>query len=124
MLQTGLPASPYGRCYSSFGEQDAYQYARGDCLTGARPSTGNGQTGTLSLRYVREVSAMPVLEIPPHAWADFFDRFSRQHHGWLVSLDVIDLDSRRQLRAREVPLVGITAAQLTVQLGESGPCVR
>jgi Family of unknown function (DUF5335) len=70
---------------------------------------------------------MPTREVPRHAWSDFFDRFSRQHQGWLVSLDVTGLDSRRQVRAYEVPLVGITAElqadrgdRIEVALGTSG----
>jgi hypothetical protein len=50
---------------------------------------------------------MPTREVPRHTWADYFDRFSRQYRGWLVSLEVIGRDSRRQVH--ELPLVGITA---------------
>src|SRR5919109_66985 len=32
---------------------------------------------------------MPTREVPRHTWADYFDRFSRQYRGWLVSLEVI-----------------------------------
>jgi Family of unknown function (DUF5335) len=52
---------------------------------------------------------MPTREIPRHAWTDFFDRFSRQHRGWLVSLDVTGPAAGPQVRASEVPLVWVTA---------------
>jgi Family of unknown function (DUF5335) len=52
---------------------------------------------------------VPVQEIPRHAWPDFFDRFSGQHRGWLVSLDVTGLPSGPQVQASEVPLACITA---------------
>lgn len=29
---------------------------------------------------------MSVREIPPGTWQTFLDSFSRQHHGWLVSI--------------------------------------
>jgi hypothetical protein len=52
---------------------------------------------------------MATQEIPHHVWADFFDRFSRQHQGWLVSLEAIGLESSRRVLAREVPLLEIAA---------------
>jgi Family of unknown function (DUF5335) len=52
---------------------------------------------------------MPMQEIPRHTWADFFDRFSGQHRGWLVSLDVTGLPSGPQVQASEVSLAWITA---------------
>ncbi len=30
---------------------------------------------------------MSTRRIPPESWSSFFDSFSRQHHGWLVTID-------------------------------------
>jgi hypothetical protein len=48
-------------------------------------------------------------EIPRTEWVEFLDRFSQQHDGWLVSLQVFDRDMGAQIIAENVPLRGITA---------------
>ena len=35
---------------------------------------------------------MSIQEIPQHEWKAFCDSFSRQHQGWLVSLEVLGAD--------------------------------
>ena len=30
---------------------------------------------------------MSTRRIPPESWRSFFESFSRQHHGWLVTVD-------------------------------------
>ena len=42
---------------------------------------------------------MPTQEIPRNQWSEFLNRFSRQHEGWLVTLE-----------AHGLPLEGITIA--------------
>ena len=47
---------------------------------------------------------MSTRRIPPQSWSSFFDSFTRQHHGWLVT---IDTDSGRV--AEEEPLEEVRA---------------
>jgi hypothetical protein len=51
---------------------------------------------------------MPTREIPRGEWGAFLDAFSRQHRGWLVSIDVLGIDIGAQPEARDVPLEGTT----------------
>jgi len=53
---------------------------------------------------------MPTQEIQRDQWSEFLNRFSRQHEGWLVSLEVFSPDIGAQREARELPLEGITIA--------------
>ncbi len=48
-------------------------------------------------------------EIPRAEWQDFFDGFSQQHAGWLVTLRVLDRELGAQLVAENLPLQGISA---------------
>ena len=51
---------------------------------------------------------MPTQAIPRDEWNNFFDSFSRQHEGWLATLEVFDDDLGAQQEARELPLSGIS----------------
>ena len=51
---------------------------------------------------------MATREIPPDAWRQFFDEFSRRHEGWLVDVEVL-ADAGAQLEAEGLPLEGISA---------------
>ena len=51
---------------------------------------------------------MRTREIPRDEWLSFFDEFSRQHEGWLVTVEVLAGESGAQLEAHDLPLVGIT----------------
>ena len=53
-------------------------------------------------------------EIPREEWAEFLDGFSRQHEGWLVTVEVLGEEVGAQVEAEEKPLDGVTAA---LQLG-------
>jgi hypothetical protein len=53
---------------------------------------------------------MPTQEIPRAEWNKFFDRFSRQHEGWLATLEVFAPEIGAQEEARELPLEGISMA--------------
>jgi hypothetical protein len=53
---------------------------------------------------------MPTLEIPSDEWKGFLDRFSRQHEGWLATLEVFAPEIGAQQEALELPLEGISAA--------------
>ena len=52
---------------------------------------------------------MKTREIPRGEWREFADSFSRQHAGWLVTLEELDPELGAQEIARDLPLVGITA---------------
>ncbi len=53
---------------------------------------------------------MATQEISRDDWTTFLDRFSQQHEGWLVTLEVFAPDIGAQEEARELPLEGISAA--------------
>ena len=48
-------------------------------------------------------------EIPRNEWVAFLDSFSRQHEGWLITIEVLGRDIGAQIERREQPLTGITA---------------
>ncbi|OLE50804.1 MAG: hypothetical protein AUG51_26320 [Acidobacteria bacterium 13_1_20CM_3_53_8] len=48
-------------------------------------------------------------EIPREEWAEFLDIFSRQHEGWLVTVEVLSEEIGAQVEAEGKPLEGITA---------------
>jgi hypothetical protein len=48
-------------------------------------------------------------EIPRDEWNTFLDTFSRQHEGWLATLEVLAVDIGAQEEARDLPLEGISA---------------
>jgi Family of unknown function (DUF5335) len=48
-------------------------------------------------------------EIPREQWAEFLDSFSRQHEGWLVTVEVLSEEIGAQVEAKAKPLEGITA---------------
>ncbi len=53
---------------------------------------------------------MPTQEIPRQDWNNFFDGFSRQHEGWLATLEIFAPDVGAQEEAHELPLEGISIA--------------
>lgn len=53
---------------------------------------------------------MPTQEIPREEWTTYLDRFTQQHEGWLVTLEVMGTDIGAQQEVRDLPLEGITAA--------------
>ena len=69
---------------------------------------------------------MPTQEIPRNEWSTFFDGFSRQHEGWLATLEVFAPDIGAQEEAHELPLEGISIASedgsaetIAINLGKS-----
>jgi uncharacterized protein DUF5335 len=59
---------------------------------------------------------METRESPRNEWRSFFEIFSRQHDGWLATLEIFAQEGDAQQAPREVPLKGIT---LTSVVGES-----
>ncbi|HEV8485285.1 MAG TPA: DUF5335 family protein [Blastocatellia bacterium] len=58
---------------------------------------------------------MPTRKITRREWMSFFDSFSNQHRGWLVTIEIMDPEIGDQTLARDLPLEGITA-----ELNEQG----
>ena len=50
---------------------------------------------------------MKTKEIPGNEWQEFFDIFSRQHEGWLVSLEILGSEIGAQVEERGLALEGI-----------------
>jgi len=48
-------------------------------------------------------------EVPREEWVSYLDTFSRQHEGWLVTIEVLGTEIGAQVEAQELPLEGITA---------------
>ena len=52
---------------------------------------------------------MLTREISPEEWIRFFEKFSKEHQGWIVTLEVIGPDIGDQEESTRLPLVGICA---------------
>jgi hypothetical protein len=52
---------------------------------------------------------MPTREIPRTEWRSFCNAFSRQHEGWLTTLEVLSSDLGGQLEASDMPFQSIGA---------------
>lgn len=48
-------------------------------------------------------------EIPRGEWVEYLNSFSRQHEGWLVTVEVLGVDIGAQVEAEEMVLEGVTA---------------
>lgn len=51
---------------------------------------------------------MQTRQIERSEWPAFFDSFSRQHEGWLASLEIFGPDLGAQFEERDLPFEGIT----------------
>jgi hypothetical protein len=68
---------------------------------------------------------MPTQDIPRAEWGPFLDAFSRQHEGWLTTIEVVTSGLGAHREVRDKPLVGISqdrkrgdAASIAVSAGE------
>jgi len=68
---------------------------------------------------------MPTRDIARAEWAAFLDTFSRQHEGWLTTIEVVTSGLGVHREVRNKPLTGVTedrkrgdAASITVSAGE------
>lgn len=52
---------------------------------------------------------MPTNEIGRPEWKKFFDSFTRRHHGWLVTIELLSSEIGDQIELKDLPLEGITA---------------
>jgi len=50
---------------------------------------------------------MKTKQIARNEWPKFFDSFSRQHQGWLVTLEILATDIGAQVEERELAFEGI-----------------
>ena len=51
---------------------------------------------------------MRTRQIPKSEWPAFLDRFSRQHEGWLVKLEILNPDLGAQIEETGLALAGLT----------------
>jgi hypothetical protein len=65
-------------------------------------------------------------EIPRNQWNSFFEIFSRQHEGWLATLEIFGKDLGAQEEAHELPLEGVSltsvgneAEAISIDLGST-----
>ena len=59
---------------------------------------------------------MQTREIPREEWVRYFDDFSKNHEGWIVTLEILGDDLGDQEEATKLPLVGLSA---DVKAGEN-----
>jgi len=53
---------------------------------------------------------MPIREIPRSEWRTFFDNFSKQHEGWVTTVEILGGDlPGDQIEATGLPLIGISS---------------
>ena len=52
---------------------------------------------------------MKTRELKRTEWPSFLDSFSRQHEGWLTTLEVFGPDIGNQMEERDLTLQGVTA---------------
>jgi len=52
---------------------------------------------------------MKTTQIARSEWPAFFDSFTRQHEGWLVTLEVFQPEIGAQVEGRDLALEGVTA---------------
>src|ERR1044071_5668376 len=68
---------------------------------------------------------MSTREITRNEWTSFFDVFSKQHDGWIASLEVLGDEVGAQAEAVELPFEGISVndkgepQSLVINLGRS-----
>lgn len=68
-----------------------------------------------------------TMEIPRTEWRDFLNTLSRTHHGWHVSLEILDRSAGVGYEAKDLPLEGALMDvrhgdddNITVMLGHVG----
>ena len=68
---------------------------------------------------------MKTKEIPKDEWPNFFDAFSRQHEGWLVTIEMFGTEFGAQVQEHELAFEGIVdewdeirGDQIVIMVGE------
>ena len=68
---------------------------------------------------------MSTREVTRNEWTSFFDVFSKQHEGWIASLEILGDEVGAQAEAVELPFEGISVSakgepqSLVINLGRS-----
>ena len=68
---------------------------------------------------------MSTREVTRNEWTDFFDVFSKQHEGWIASLEILGDQVGAQTEAIELPFEGISVStedepqSLVINLGRT-----
>ena len=70
-------------------------------------------------------TAMTTRTIPPDAWQDELDSFSRQHAGWLASVKTQPPDGQVAVEVRDLPLQGVSpgtpdSRDIAILVGDEG----
>lgn len=52
---------------------------------------------------------MQTIEIPRDQWVRALDQFSREHQGWLITMELVGMDVGDQIPVTNLPLVGVAA---------------
>jgi hypothetical protein len=68
---------------------------------------------------------MTTREIPSGQWSDFMDRFTSQHAGWLVNMEVL-ANGYTQVDAHALPFqrLALESGCITVEIGDRSTHVR
>ena len=66
---------------------------------------------------------MITVVVPREDWVSFFNSFSRQHEGWLVTLEALDYETGALVEARDMTLEGVAAElngddRIEIMIGE------
>lgn len=52
---------------------------------------------------------MQTIEIPRDQWLQALDQFSKEHQGWLITVELVGMDVGDQISVANLPLVGLAA---------------
>jgi hypothetical protein len=52
---------------------------------------------------------MHTVEIPRDQWVEALDQFSKEHQGWIISMELVGIDVGDQIPVANLPLVGVAA---------------
>ena len=52
---------------------------------------------------------MGTREVPRDGWKSFFDAFSREHEGWIATVELLASEIGDQDESTRLPLVGVSA---------------
>lgn len=52
---------------------------------------------------------MQTVEIPREQWNQALDKFSKEHQGWIITMELVGMDVGDQVAVTNLPLVGVSA---------------
>ena len=68
---------------------------------------------------------MRTTEIPRDQWMQALDQFSKEHQGWIITMELVGVDVGDQIPATNLPLVGVSADvkdgenRISIMVGDS-----